>query len=158
KTPAVPAGTRTLAVLPLRNLKPDPETDFLSIALTDAIINRLGYARQLAVQPLASVSRYRNVDLDPQQAAQQLQLQNVLVGSYWKDGEDVRITIELIDASKGVTSWRDNIELKYEKLFTVQDRVAASVMHSLGLELQPEELDRLRKGLPTNPAAYEYYL
>jgi len=158
KSSAVIAVPRTLAVMPLRNLKPDPDTDFLSIALTDAIINRLGYAHQLAVQPLGSVARYRSVDVDPRQVAQQLRVQNVLTGSYVKEGDDIRITLELIDVATNTTSWRDSMELKYEKLLTVQDRVAVSVLHSLGLELQPEELDRLRKGLPTNPVAYEYYL
>jgi DNA-binding winged helix-turn-helix (wHTH) protein/TolB-like protein/Flp pilus assembly protein TadD len=156
--PAVSATTRTLAVLPLRNLKPDPETDFLGVALTDAIINRLGSVNELTVEPLLSVVKYRNADADPRQIARELNVQSVLTGSYVKEGDAMRITTELISADKGGNPSRDSIELKYEKLMSVQDRVAASVIHSMGLELQPEELDRLRKGLPADPVAYEYYL
>jgi DNA-binding winged helix-turn-helix (wHTH) protein/TolB-like protein/Tfp pilus assembly protein PilF len=157
-TPVVSTTTRTLAVLPLRNLKPDPETNFLGMALTDAIINRLGYVNELTVEPLLSVAKYRNADADPRQIARELKVQSVLTGSYVKEGDAVRITTELISADKGTHPSRDSIELKYEKLMSVQDRVAASVIHSMGLGLQPEELDRLRKGLPTDPVAYEYYL
>ena len=156
--PSVSATTRTLAVLPLRNLKPDTETDFLGIALTDAIINRLGSVNELVVEPLLSVVKYRNADADPRQIARELNVQSVLTGSYVKEGDAMRITTELISADKGGNPSRDSVELKYERLMAVQDRVAASVIHSMGLELQPEELDRLRKGLPTDPVAYEYYL
>ena len=154
----VSANVRTLAVLPLRNLKPDPETDFLSMALADAIINRLGYVSQLVVPPASSVSKYRNVDTDARQIARELNVQTVLAGSYVKEGDEMRVTTELISIDRDGSPVRDSIELKYDKLLTVQDRVAASVIHSMGLALQPQEVDRLKRGLPTNPEAYEYYL
>ena len=152
------AGTPTLAVLPLRNLRPGHETDFLSLALTDAIINRLGYASSLNTAPLSTVARYRSTDLDARQIARELNVQDVLTGSYVKEGDELRVTTELIRVGADPGLWRDNIELKYDKLFSVQDRVSISVIHSLGLELRPEEAERLNTGVPTNPAAYEYYL
>jgi DNA-binding winged helix-turn-helix (wHTH) protein/TolB-like protein len=158
KPPVASAGTRTLAVLPLRNLKPDAETDFLSLALTDAIISRLGYANDLSVAPLSSVAKYRGTDVDARQIARELNVQNVLAGSYIKDGEDLRITTEFISADKNVSPRRENVELKYDKLFRVQDWVAVSVIHSMGLALQPQEAERFNQGVPANPAAYEYYL
>jgi DNA-binding winged helix-turn-helix (wHTH) protein/TolB-like protein/tetratricopeptide (TPR) repeat protein len=158
KPPVASAGTRTLAVLPLRNLKPDAETDFLSLALTDAIINRLGYANELTVEPLSSVAKYRGTDVDARQIARELNVQNVLAGSYIKDGEDLRITTEFISADKNVSPRRENVEVKYDKLFRVQDWVAVSVIHSMGLALQPQEAERFNQGVPTNPVAYEYYL
>ena len=157
-TPIAPGGTRTLAVLPLRNLKPDAETDFLSMALADAIISRLGYASEISVEPLSSVAKYRNMDVDARQIARELDVQNVLAGSYIKDGDDLRITIEFVSANKNANPRRENVELKYDKLFRVQDWVAVSVIHSMGLELLPQEAERLNKGAPTNPVAYEYYL
>ena len=153
-----PGGARTLAVLPLRNLKPSAETDFLSMALTDAIINRLGYVREIRVEPLAAVARYRSTDADPRQIARELNVENVLTGSYAKDGDDLRVTMELIGPDDGGGPRRQNTELKYDKLFRVQDWVAVSVIHSMGLQLRPEEGERLNKGVPNNPAAYEYYL
>ena len=151
-------GRRTLAVLPLRNLKPGADTDFLSMALADAIISRLGYVGDINVEPLSAVTRYRNSELDARQIGQELQVQNVLTGSYVKEGNDFRVTMEFISVDGQRDPWRDNLEFPYDKLFTVQDRVAISVFHLMGIELQPQEVERLNKGLPTNPAAYEYYL
>jgi len=147
-----------VAVLPLRNLKPDAKTDFLSMALADAIISRLGYASEISVEPLSSVAKYRNTDADARQIERDLNVQNVLAGTYLKEGDDLRVTIEFISADKNASPRRENVQLKYDKLFRVQDWVAVSVIHSMGLELQPEEAGRLNKGAPTNPAAYEYYL
>lgn len=160
RVPVVSASPRTLAVLPLRNLKPDPETDFLSLALADAIANRLGYASELTVAPFSSssIAKYRSADVDPRQVAHELNVQNVLAGSYVKEGDELRVTMELINVGKDANAWRDNIELRYDKLLTVQDHVAVSVIHSMGLELQPQEAELLKKDVPTNPAAYEYYL
>ena len=158
RKPAPRPGTRTLAVLPLRNLKPGRDTDFLSLALTDAIINRLGYASALRTEPLSTVAKYRDTDIDARRIARELNVQDVLTGSYVREGDELRVTTELIGVGPDPGLWRDNIELKYDKLFSVQDRVAISVIHSLGLELRPEEAERLNQGVPTNAAAYEYYL
>lgn len=158
RTLAFSPGSGTLAVLPLRNLRPGDDTDFLSLALTDAIVNRLGYASALRTEPLSAVARYRNTDLDPRRIARDLNVQAILTGSYVKEGDELRVTTELIRVGADPGLWRDNIELKFDRLFSVQDRVAISVIHSLGLELRPEEAERLARGVPTNPAAYEYYL
>lgn len=158
RNPVASVRARTLAVLPLRNLKPGPETDFLSMALADAIINRLGYVGEITVEPLSSVAKYRSTDADARQIARELNVQNVLAGSYIKEGDDLRVTMEFISVDKNASPRRENVELKYDKLFRVQDWVAVSVIHSMGIELQPEEAERLNKGVPTNPAAYEYYL
>lgn len=158
RPPASHRETRTLAVLPLRNLRPGSDTDFLSLALADAIINRLGYASSLATAPLSMVVKYRNTDLDARRIARELNVQAVLTGSYVREGDDLRVMTELVGVGADSGVVRDNIELKYDRLLSIQDRVAISVIHSLGLELRPEEVERLDHGAPTNPAAYEYYL
>jgi tetratricopeptide (TPR) repeat protein len=114
--------------------------------------------RDLNVEPLSAVSKYRNTDLDARQVARELNVANVLTGSYIKEGDDLRVTLEFIDVAKNTDPWRDNIELKSDKLFMVQDRVAIRMFHLMGVELQPEEIERLNRGAPTSPAAYEYYL
>jgi DNA-binding winged helix-turn-helix (wHTH) protein/TolB-like protein len=158
KAPLPSVSPRTLAVLPLRNLKPDPETDFLSFALADAIINRLGYVSELQVRPSSFMAKYRSADIDPRLIARELNVRTVLTGSYAKEGDEIRVTTELISVDSNGNPARDSIEMRYDKLLTVQDRVAQSVIHSMGLTLQPQEIERFKRGLPTNPVAYEYYL
>jgi hypothetical protein len=60
-----PAGPRSLAVLPFRNLRQEPETDFLGFSLADAVITKLGYVGALTVRPSSSIDKYRNQIIDP---------------------------------------------------------------------------------------------
>ena len=62
------AGPRSLAVLPFRNLKQDPGTDFLGFSLADEIITKLGYVNALTIRPSSSVDKYRNQIIDPQES------------------------------------------------------------------------------------------
>ena len=50
---------KKLAILPFSNIRPDNETDFLGYALSDEIINRLGFLKSLVVRPATAVRQYR---------------------------------------------------------------------------------------------------
>ena len=156
--PWTQAPPRSLAILPFRNLKPDPATDFLGFSLADAVITKLGYINALAVRPSSSVDRYRNRPVEPRQAARELNVNTLLTGSYIREGEDLRITTQLIDVKPDRIIWRDTIDIKYEKLFTVQDRVAQQIITGLELTLSPVEAGNLKTGNPISRSAYEEYL
>ncbi len=149
---------RTLAILPLRNLKPDTESQFLSHSLADAITQRLGYFSELIVRPASYAARYGNADADPRIVARDLDVQSVLTGSYLREGGHLRVSAELVDVAKSEVVWRDTLDLPYDQLWTVQDRVAESVARGLQLHILPSEAERLKKSMPGNPLAYEYYL
>lgn len=152
------AQPRTLAVLPFRNLKPDAATDFLGLALADATINRLNLVRALSVRPSSYVAKYRNQEIDPRQVAAELNVKTLLNGSFLKDGDDLRVTAQLIDMSAHETLWQGTIDIKYDKLLTVEDRVAQQVINGLQLQLSPAEAKRLQADEPRDPLAYENYL
>ncbi|HXG65234.1 MAG TPA: TRAP transporter TatT component family protein, partial [Blastocatellia bacterium] len=153
-----PASLRKVAILPFRNLRPDAQTDFLSLSLADAIITKLSYVKSLVVRPSSYVGKYRNQDVDPQQAADELNVDTLLVGNYLKDADDLRITAQLFNVKAGEVLWADTINLKYEKLLTVQERVAEQVIKGMQLSLTPAETANLRRDVPQNPQAYEYHL
>src|ERR1700691_5030651 len=157
-TPPTSARPRSLAILPFRNLKQDPETDFLGFSLADAIITKLGYVNALSIRPSSSIDKYRNQIIDPKKVAADLNVDTLLTGSYIKDGDDLRITAQLIDVKSDKILWRDSIDLKYDKLLTVQDRVAQQIIKQLDLNLSPTEAANLRPEKPINNAAYEDYL
>ena len=149
---------RSIAILPFRNLKPDAETDFLGPSLADAIITQLGFVSSLIVRPSSYVERYRNREIDPRQGADELDVDTLLTGNYLKDGEDLRITAQLINIGTSEILWRDTIDAKYERLLTVQDRVAQQIIKGLQLNLSPAETQRLKLDAPQNPLAYESFL
>lgn len=153
------AGTsRTLAVLPFRNLRPDPQTDFLGFSLADAIITKLGYVSAITVRPSSSVGKYRNEIVDPQEAAKELRVGTLLTGSFLRDGDQLRITTQLIDVPQEKILWQDTIDVKYDRLLSVQDTVSQQIIKGLEVSLTPAEKERLRPDTEVNSAAYEDYL
>ncbi len=149
---------RSLAVLPFRNLRPDPQTDFLGFSLADAIITKLGYVNELSVRPSSSVDKYRNQEVDAQRAASELHVDTLLTGGFLRDGNDLRITTQLIDVKPDKILWRDTIDVKYDRLLTVQDTVSQQILKGLQVTLSPTEQQKLRPEQSVNPEAYEYYL
>jgi len=150
--------TRSLAILPFRNLKQDPQTDFLGFSLADAVITKVGYISALTVRPSSSVDKYRNQIIDSKKVAADLNVDTLLIGSFIKDGDDLRITTQLVDVKPDKILWQDSVDLKYDKLLTVQDRVAQQIIQGLELNLSPTEAANLKPDKPINSLAYEYYL
>lgn len=157
--PPVPLNKpRTLAVLPFRNLKQEAAMDFLGFSLADSIITQLGYVSSLTVRPSLYVDKYRDQQIEPQRVAVELNINTLLTGTYIKEGDDLRITAQLVDVVTNEMLWKEVMELKYENLMTVQERVAAQVIRGLQLHLTSAETQRLHRDAPNHPLAYEYYL
>jgi DNA-binding winged helix-turn-helix (wHTH) protein/TolB-like protein/Tfp pilus assembly protein PilF len=151
-------GPRSLAILPFRNLRPGADTDFLGFSLADAVITKLGYVSALAVRPSYAVEKYRNQAIEIPRVAQDLDVDTVLTGNFIRDGDDLRITSQLIDVKTQKILWKGTFDLRYEKLLTVQDTVAQEIIDGLELSLSPAEGERLKPEKPIDPLAYEYYL
>ena len=149
---------RSLAILPFQSLKGDSESDFLGFSLADAVITKLGVVRSLTVRPSSAVEQYRHQAVDFRQAAAELHVDTVLTGNFLRDGEDLRITSQLIDVKTQNILWKGAFDLKYDKLLTVQDSVAQQIVKGLQLSLSPREVESLRPEKPVDPLAYEYYL
>jgi serine/threonine protein kinase len=149
---------RSLAVLPFKNLKQDQETDFLGFSLADEIITKLGYVNSLTLRPSSSVDKYRNQIIDTRKVAADLNVDMLLTGSYIREGDDLRITTQLIDVKPDKILWRDSIDVKYDKLLTVQDRVSQEIIKELELNLSASEEANLKPEKPISALAYEYYL
>ena len=94
----VPPVTRSLAILPFQNLRRDPNEDFLGFSLADAVITKLGYVSSLTVRPSAAVQKYRDQVIDIPKVAADLNVDTLLTGNFIRDGDDLRITYQLVDA------------------------------------------------------------
>ena len=148
-----------LAVLPLRNLKPASDTDFLGFSLADAIITKLNYLSKLTVRPSAIVAAVATkAGEDPQVLARELNVDKLLTGTFLKEGDDLRINLQLIDVTNNQVLWVQPLDLKYDRLLTVQDRVTQQVISGLRVNLTPDESEQLARNRPRHPLAYETYL
>jgi DNA-binding winged helix-turn-helix (wHTH) protein/TolB-like protein/Tfp pilus assembly protein PilF len=157
-SPHLAVTQHSLAVLPLRNLKQNPQDEFLGFSLADAVITRLGPVSSLTVRPSSAVERYKGQTIDPKKVGEDLSVDTLLTGTFIHDGDHLRITYQLIDVNTEKILSRDIIDLKYENLFAVQDDVTQRIIRGLALEPSPAEAAQLRAEEPANPLAYEYYL
>jgi tetratricopeptide (TPR) repeat protein len=96
--------------------------------------------------------------VDLQKAAAELHVGTLLTGSFLRDGDDLRITAQLIDVQPDKILWQDTIDVKYDRLLTVQDTVSQQIIKGMEVSLPPAEKEKLRPETSVNSAAYEYYL
>jgi len=149
---------RSLAILPLHNSGQDPSSDFLGFSLADVLITKLAYVSSLSVRPSAAIEKYRGTAIDLQKVAADLKVDTLLTGSFIRDGDNLRITYQVVDAKTEKILGQGMIDLKYDNLLTVQDKVTSQLISELQLSLSPSEAERLKPENPVSPLAYEYFL
>ena len=150
--------TQKLAILPFSNIRPDNETDFLGYALSDEIINRLGFLKSLIVRPATAVRQYRGKEVSPEVVGQELDVSLILTGSYLRDKDRLRLNTELMDISKKELVWSKSMTVDYDDIFAIQDSVANSIISEINA--QPTTNNTLQKidNISNDPKAYELYL
>ena len=149
---------RSLAILPLQNHGQDSNSDFLGLSLADVLITKLAYVNSLSVRPSAAIEKYRGAAIDLQKVAADLKVDTLLTGSFIRDGDNLRITYQLVDAKSEKILGQGVIDLKYDNLLAVQDKVTGQLISELQLRLSPSEAERLKPENPVSPLAYEYFL
>jgi TolB-like protein len=147
-----------IAVLPFRNNRPDPGSDYLGFAMADQIIGGLVYLQNLTVRPSASVRQYEHKSIDPTEVGAALNVDYVLMGNYLKESNKIRLHVELINVNSNQIIWRKPIEVDFHSAFELQDLVAQEVIDGMNVQFTQQEINRIRKDVPKDPLAYEYYL
>jgi len=92
-----------------------------------------------------AIEKYRNQIIDIPKVAAELNVDTLLTGNFIRDGDDLRITCQLIDVKTQNIRWKGSFDLKYEKLLTVQDNVAQQIIKGLEVNLSPSEAERLKQ-------------
>lgn len=147
-----------LAVLPFLNIKSDVTTDYLGFAMADQIIGSLVYLNNITVRPSSSIRKFQNQTIDPTVVGEDLNVDYILVGNYLKEGNIIRLNIELINLKNNQIIWREAVEVSFQSAFQLQDIVSKKVVTGLNVQFSQNEIDRINKDIPVNPLAYEYYL
>ena len=154
--PAAVIGKRSVAVLPFKLLTPNPEEEYLGVALADAIINHLGGSGEVLVRPTNTVRRYAKQAVDPLLAAREMNVHIVVDGSIQKTGTRLRVHVQAWNAADGTTLLAAKYDSEMAALFELQDQVGEALERALGVKLSvsTESLEP-----PTKDAkAYELFL
>ena len=148
----------SIAVLPLDNLSGDPEQEYFTDGMTDALIAQLAKIGSLRVISRTSVMHYKGTRKALPEIARELDVDAVLEGSVLRAGNGVRITAQLIDARTDHHLWSESYERDLADVLALQGEVAASIAEQIELTLTPEDRARLAPARRVRPEAYEAYV
>jgi len=148
----------SIAVLPFQNRSDDADTDYLSDGLAESLIFRLSQLPGLKVSPTSSVMRYKGKETELTKVASELGVDAVMTGRLTKRGENLNITVELVDVRNNKTLWGEQYERKMSDLLTTQREIAASVVQKLQLKLAGNEVKGITKRYTDSNEAYQLYL
>jgi serine/threonine protein kinase/tetratricopeptide (TPR) repeat protein len=148
----------SIAVLPFRDQSQQKDQEHICTGLTLAINNRLTQLGDLKVISLPAVMRFKDREVGIQQVGRELGVDHILDGTVLREGNQIRIMGELIDAKSGANLWSDVYEGDLDSVFEVYDQVSQRVAEAMMLELAPDAVATLKSDRPENMEAYEFYL
>jgi TolB-like protein/Tfp pilus assembly protein PilF len=140
---APPAEANSIAVLPFADLSADRDQEYFSDGLAEELLNGLSKIPGLRVTARTSSFQFKGKSEDLRVIGQKLNVACVLEGSVRKDGQRMRISVQLIDAHGGFHLWSETYERRLDDIFAVQEEISRSVAGALKITL-------LGKNAPTS--------
>jgi eukaryotic-like serine/threonine-protein kinase len=148
----------SVAVLPFSNASGDSNAEYLSDGITEGVIDRLAGLPSLKVISRTSAFRYKQREIEPQKVAKELGVDALVTGRVVQRGDDLSISVELVDAREDKQLWGEQYSRKVADTSSVQQEIATAISGNLRVRLTTEEKNRLAKSSATNPEAYQLYL
>jgi serine/threonine-protein kinase len=148
----------SIAVLPLENLSGDPDQEYFSDGITDALINELSKISALRVISRTSMMQYKEVRKSLSEIARELNVDAVVEASVLTVGGRVQIRAQLIQASTEKNLWAQSYEREISDILVLQSEMARAIASEILVKLTPQEETRLASAHQVNPEAYEAYL
>src|SRR4029079_18184091 len=148
-----------IAVLPLENLSEEKENAFFADGIQDELLSNLARIKDLKVISRTSVMQYKNgITRNLKAIAQQLGVSNVVEGSVRRSGNQIRVSVQLIDALTDRHLWVQNYDRTLADSLALQGELATEIATAVGATLSPQEKARVEAKPTNNPVAYDAYL
>ena len=154
---AAAAATPSIVVLPFVNMTSDAGNDYFSDGITEEIITQLAAVPTLKVISRTSAMHYKGSRAPLRQIAGELGVAHVLEGSVRRDGDRVRISVQLVNASTDQHLWSRSYDRQAVDVLGVQDAIAREVGRALEVTLGARGGVAPARGT-RNAEAYEFYL
>ena len=155
--PSTSATITSIGVLPFENRSGSTDTDYLSDGLTDSLIFRFSQLPNLKVSPTSSVMRYKASPKDVGEIAKELDVDAILSGRLMQVGDNLSISVQLIDARSNKLVWAEQYDRKMADLLATQREIATTLTQKLQLKLAGDEKG-IAKKYTNNNEAYQLYL
>jgi TolB-like protein/Flp pilus assembly protein TadD len=155
---AGPAAEKSIAVLPFDNLSRDPDNAFFAEGVQDEILTRLAKVADLKVIARTSTQKFKSAPENLTDIASQLGVLNILEGSVQKANDQVRVNVQLINATTNAHLWAEIYDRKLTDIFAVESDIAKAIADTLQAKLTGSEKILIAKRPTQNPEAHELYL
>jgi serine/threonine protein kinase/tetratricopeptide (TPR) repeat protein len=153
-----PTQIESIAVLPFINQSGNADVEYLSDGMTETLITSLSQLPNLNVKARSSVFRYKGKDVDARTVGKELGVQAVLNGRVMQLGDQITLSLELINTSSENVIWSEQYNRKQADLISLQTDIARDVSAKLRTKLSGADEKKLAKNLTANPEAYQLYL
>jgi TolB-like protein/thioredoxin-like negative regulator of GroEL len=148
----------SIAVLPLDNLSGDPEQEYFTDGMTEALTAELAQINALKVISRTSAMRYKNTDKLLPEIARELGVDALLEGSVLRAGDEVRITLQLVHGPTDRHLWARNFQRDLRDILALQAEVARAIADEIKITLTPQAEMRLARTRTVDPKAYQLWL
>ncbi len=145
---------KSIAVLPFINFSDDPENAHFADGMQDDVLTNLARIRSLKVISRTSVMPYRGVTRNVREIGKALGVATILEGSVRRDGNRVRVNVQLIDASNDKHLWAQIYDRELTDVFAIQTDLAQEIASALKATLSPGEQERIERQPTQNSEAY----
>jgi len=149
---------RSIGVLPLRDLSPNPENAYFADAIHEEIVSNLMKIGDLRVIPSTTIRQYRDTSKTVRQIGEELEVRFVMEGSVIRESDQVGVTLNLVDARTERPIWSETYEQSDYDLFAIRSAVAKDVAERLDAPLSPEEIAEVEAFPTQSREAYDWYL
>ncbi|HJT46463.1 MAG TPA: hypothetical protein VJ721_09360 [Chthoniobacterales bacterium] len=149
---------KSIAVLPFENLSDDKANSYFADGIQEEILTRLSKIADLKVISRTSTQRFKAAPADLKEIAKQLGVANILEGSVQKASDQVRISVQLINALTDSHLWAETYDRKLSDVFQLETDVAQKIADSLEAKLSGREKKELAARGTNNPEAYDAFL
>jgi serine/threonine protein kinase/tetratricopeptide (TPR) repeat protein len=150
------SGIHSVAVLPFSN--DDPSMEYLSDGISEGIMDSLSGLPDLKVISRTSAFRYKGAAIGSQKVASELGVQALVTGRIIRRGDDLSVTVELVDAHEDRHLWGAQYNRKMADALAVQQDIAKAISEKLRSGLSGAEQARLGKRYTENAEAHQLYL
>jgi TolB-like protein/DNA-binding winged helix-turn-helix (wHTH) protein/Tfp pilus assembly protein PilF len=158
-SPAPPASSLSIAVLPFIDLSPNHDQEYLSDGLAEEILNDLAKVPGLKVVGRVSAFQFKGKNEDLRVIGKKLNVASVLEGSVRKDGSHIRVTVQLIKTDDGYHLWSQAYDRDVKDVIAIQEDIASAVTSGLQLKLHARESPAVHQSAGTsNPEAFVAFL
>ena len=148
----------SIAVMPFVNESGNADVEYLSDGMTETLIGSLSQLPNLKVKARSSVFRYKGKETNPQTIGKELNVQAILNGRVVQRGDQITLSLELVDVLTENAIWSQQYNRKQTDLIALQSEIARDVSSKLKSKLSGADVARVEKTYTTNTEAYQLYL